>query len=186
MPVSRTRKPKAEFMDLAISIDCYNARAHAGINLNLLGSSRYVLDDEELVYSFETVLELNGNCTYPDTRAGDRYDITLLGDSITQRNLRLKIKDLQERDKNGVPQYRKLRNTSYPVYREPPALAFLDKVRGENRWTLWAWVAQPMITDCLMLLSGGKQIYVSLREKKENRQRQIRALSIQTTNPADE
>lgn len=180
------KKPEAEYTNLAITIDSYDARAQAGINLNLLGSSRYVIDDEEPVYSFDTVLELSGTCTYPDDRAGDRYEITLVGDTTPPRSLRIKIKDLRERDKDGLPRYRKYKDGHHPVYGEPPALAFLEKVRGENRWSVWVWVAHQMVTDSLLLLSSGKPVYVSLQEKKENRQRQIRNLGVQTTDPAEE
>jgi hypothetical protein len=186
MPRRRKTKTQAEHTSLAITIDGYNARVQAGTNLHLYGSSRYVIDDEEPVFCFDTVLELSGICSYPDDRDGDRYEITLRSSMTVPPDLQFKIKDLQQRDKDGVPRYRKYRDGYYPVYGEPPALAFLEKVRGQHRWTVWVWVAKQTVTDSLLLISSGKPVYVSLQEIKQNRRRKIRSLSVQTTDPAEE
>lgn len=42
MEICLARAERAGFSPLAISVDFYNARAQAGVNLNLLGSSRHV------------------------------------------------------------------------------------------------------------------------------------------------
>lgn len=182
----RSKKRKeSEYAFLAIAVDNYEARTEAGLNLSLLGSSRYFIDDEP-VYSFDTDLDISGVCTYPDERAGDRYEISLRASTTTPRSLRLKIKELQKRDKDGFHVFRKYKDGSYPVYDEPSPVAYLEKVRGEPRWTVWVQVAPQMVSDSLAMLSGSKSVYVSLHERKEDRKRKVQSLTVQTTDPAEE
>ena len=148
--------------------------------------TKILIAEDEPVYTFGTVLELSGTCKYPDDRAGDRYEITLSASSATPQDLRLKIKDLHLKDTDGCLQYRKYRGIDYPVYAEPPAFAFLEKVRGEKLWTVWMQVAPQMVSDGLVILSGNKSVYVSIHEKKVDRHRQVRSLTVQTTDPAEE
>lgn len=183
----RARSPKlSEFTSLGIAVDRYSARAKAGINFQLFGSPLHVTDDDEPVHVFETILDVSGICTYPATRAGDRYDVTLLGESLMGRRLRVTVADLQKRSKTGMLQFRTYRGTQCPIYEEPPPLAFLEKVRGESRWTAWISLASQTVSDSLQILSGPQQVYLSIYEQKVARRRQIRYLAIQTTDPADE
>ena len=184
MPKSRKRK-QPDYSFITIVVDEYSARADAGIHLDLLGTTRYVRNDEEPAYRFETSLVLTGLCSYPEDRIGHRYDISLIGDS-TGCDFPLRINDLHERDKNGLPRYRTFRGGQYPVYATPPPLAYTEKIRGENRWAIWLRVAPRMVSDALVMLSGNNQVYVSLHEVKENRQRRVHSLSIQTTDPEEE
>lgn len=185
--MSRLRSPKKpEFTSLGIAVDRYSARTKADINFQLFGSPLHITDDDEPVYVFETILDVSGICTYPATRAGDRYDVTLLGESVMRRHLRVTVADLQKRSKTGALQFRTYRGTQCPIYEDPPPLAFLEKVRGESRWTAWVWLAPQTVSDSLQILSGPQQVYLSIYEQKVTRQRQIRYLALQTTDPADE
>jgi len=186
MPRRKKKTKEDEHTLLAIEVDDYEVRTDAGINLHLLGSMQDLLDDEDPVYSFNTELEISGICTYPEERAGDRYDVSLHSSTATPYKLQLKIKDLHKRDKYNSPIYRKYRGVSRAVYEEPYALSYLEKVRGEPRFRVWMQVAPQMVTDSLILLTSKNQSYVSIHERKKNRKRHVQNLSVQSTNPADE
>ncbi|MEW8026286.1 MAG: hypothetical protein AB2806_00905 [Candidatus Thiodiazotropha sp.] len=181
MPRSKAKTPI--HTDLTIAIDRHDVRLTAGHNLNLLGSNRHFIDDEELVFRFDSTIEMSGLCISPDKRAGDRYDITMISADPESIELTLKIKDTQERDKDGSPRYKKLKSGNYPVYKKPPSIGVLDKVRGEQRFTYWIWASPQMVTDCLILLSHYKQLYASILEEREARQRRVKYFTVQTTNP---
>lgn len=183
--MKRRKKKEPDYAFIAIKVEDYSVRADAGINTSLLGSPRFIDDEEEPVHEFETKLEITGLCTDAEDRAGHRFDIHIYGaPDINQRTPR--IKDLRERNKEGDYRYRTYRGRQYPVYAPPPPVAYIDKVRGEDRWITWLWVPPHMITDSLILLNGNKQVYVSFHEIKEGRKRRIQNLAVQTTDPAEE
>lgn len=188
MPSKKSRKrnnsPKYTF--LTITVDDYKVRITTGPNSQILGSTRYVKDDDEHAIVSNTVLELKGLCTDPEDRAGERYEITLLGGSSDTGILGQKIKDLHRKSKDGFHEYRQYRGRNYPVYEDPPELGLVEKVRGESRWIAWASVHQQMITDALILLSGNRPIYASINEKKFERKRWVQSISVQSTDPAIE
>lgn len=180
------RKKQAEHTHLGIAIDHYDVRVHAGINLQLIGSASIDFQNQEPVYVFGTTIDLNGRCISPADRAGDRYDIRLYGESGSSPKLEAKVADLRKRNKEGEIQYRKRASGMHPIYEDPPPLAYLEKVRGEPRWNAWVWVAAQLVSDCLQVLQLNKQSYVHINERKIDRQRQIRSLSIQTVDPQDD
>lgn len=183
--MKRRKKKEPDYTFIAIKVDDYSVRVDAGINSSLLGSSRLIDNEEESVHDFETKLEITGLCNDPVDRAGHRFEISMYGTAgIDQRTP--KIKDLRERNKDGDYRYRTYRGREYPVYAPPPPVAYIDKIRDENRWVTWLWVAPRMVTDSLIVLSGDKQVYVSLHEIRENRQRRVQSFTIQTTDPAEE
>lgn len=183
--MKRRKKKEPDYAFIAIEVDDYSVRVDAGINSSLLGSPRYIDNEEEPVHEFQTNLEITGLCTAPEDRAGHRFDIHMhSAQDVDQRTLH--IKDLHERDKEGDHRYRTYRGREYPVYAPPPPVAYIDKVRGENRWLTWLWVVPRMVTDSLILLNGNKQVYASLHEIKEGRKRRVQNLTVQTTDPAEE
>lgn len=185
MPAHR-KIQQPEYTLLGILINDYHVRSDAGTNLHLHGSPRTWIDENEPVYTFETHMTLYGTCMYPEDRAGDSYEITLFGSQSSPRDLRLKVKDLHERDKKDMPRYHTYRGVCRPVYAEPPSLTFVNKIYGESRWTVWLPTVPQMVTDSLLLVSGKKPVYVSMNEKKVGRQRHVQSLSVQTTDPSDE
>ena len=70
--------------------------------------------------------------------------------------------------------------------REVRAEWSIDKIKGEERWTTSIFASPSMVTDTLVILSGSKPVYISIHEIKENRQRRVQSLSVQTNNPEDE
>ncbi|MEW8073887.1 MAG: hypothetical protein AB2810_18705 [Candidatus Thiodiazotropha endolucinida] len=182
---SRNKKIAPEHSFLTIPVDAYQASISADPNTHILGTPRYV-NDEEPAIVFHTRLALTGTCTDPPARAGEPYTITLYGEAFPTGDLALTLKDLQECDKAGHPTYRRYRGHQYPRYTEPPSLGLVEKVWGEPRWTLWAQLATPFLHDALVLLNGNKRLYVAVHEKKAGRTRWVRALSLQTHDPAEE
>jgi hypothetical protein len=157
-----------------------------GVNLDLLSSHAHFAREDDPVYVSGTHLQLACTCQYPPERAGQQFELKILGESLTARRMDIRIKDLRQLDAKGVPQFRKTKEGMYPVYKEPPPISYLDKVRGENRWTAWLWVSPQTVTDTLLMLSGGKTVYVAITERKVERQRRVHNISIQTTDPAEE
>ncbi|MEW8049682.1 MAG: hypothetical protein AB2801_09740 [Candidatus Thiodiazotropha endolucinida] len=77
--MKRRKKKEPDYAFIAIKVDDYSVRADAGINSSLLGSPRYVDDEEEPVHEFQTHLEVTGHCIDPEDRAGHRFDIHMYG-----------------------------------------------------------------------------------------------------------
>ncbi|MBV2089967.1 MAG: hypothetical protein KUF72_03695 [Candidatus Thiodiazotropha sp. (ex Ctena orbiculata)] len=186
MPVKKSGKKKKELEHsfLTIPVDAYQASTSADPNSNVLGTPRYV-DGEEPAIVFHTRLELSGTCTDPPTRAGEPYTIMLYGEAFPTGDLALKIKDLHQHDKAGHPIYRHYRGRQYPRYDEPPSLGLVEKAWGERRWIIWAHLATPFFHNALILLNGNKRLYVAVHERKVGRTRWVRALSLQTNDPAE-
>lgn len=182
----RQKAKTPTYTHLAIRIDDYDVRCSAGINHHLYGSSHYGIDENEPVHVFGTSLTLRGVCIDPTSRSNAPFEITLLAESSEHPDRRLKVKNLRERDKDGFPLYRTYRGISHPVYAEPPSLSFVNKVHGEQRWSLWMAATPQMVSDSLLLLSGEKLVYITVNEKKIGRERHVQSLSIQTTDPAEE
>lgn len=182
--MKRRKKKEPDCAFIAIKVDNYSVRIDAGINTSLLGTPRYI-DENEPVHEFVTKLEITGRCTDPGDRAGHRFEISMYGAHDIDQRTPL-IKDLHERDKEGDYRYRTYRGREYPVYAHPPPVAYIDKVRGENRWVTWLWVTPRMVTDSLIILSGDKPGYISLHEIREGRKRRVQNLTVQTTDPAEE
>jgi hypothetical protein len=183
--MKRRKQKQAEYVFIGVKVDEYSARAEAGVNFHLHGSLYPFDHEDEPIYSFETVLHISGICTDPEDRTGHRYDITLYGMPDVQRN-NPRIKDLHGRGEHGSPKYRKVRGREEPVYAPAPPLAYINKIRGEDRWTSSLFVAPQMVTDSLIILSGQKPAYISIHEIKESRKRRVNSLSVQTNNPAEE
>lgn len=182
----KRQKAKADYCHLSITVDDYEIRVNGGINIQLAGSRPYTTDQDEFVHTFETNLKLYGFCTYPEERANHRFTIELYGKSRSSGDLELTVKDLYERNEYGTPQFKKYRDGSFPILREPPGIGVIDKVRGENRWNCWLIVGSSMVRDAIILLSTRNPVYASLSEMKLNRIRHVRHLAIQTTNPDEE
>ncbi|RLW53893.1 MAG: hypothetical protein B6D76_09375 [gamma proteobacterium symbiont of Stewartia floridana] len=179
------KKKQPAFAFISVKVSDYSVRSNAGINHQLIGSPRFVGDESEPVHQFETKLEITGICIEPVDRAGHRFQITIFGEpDVIDRMPR--ISDLHKKDDDGEHLYREYRGKGYPIYAQPPPVAYLEKIRGEDRWVASLWVTPQMVTDALIILSGQKQVYLSLHEIKSNRQRRIQNLSVQTVNPAYE
>lgn len=114
------------------------------------------------MYKYVTRLKILGAATYPSDRAGQRIEVTVYGDESPSRHVFLTLKDLQERGNYGEPLYRQYRGQSLPILRQPPGLGLLDKVRGEPMWMAWLNVAARLVSEMLVLLSSGRELYLAI------------------------
>ena len=183
----RRSKRSADDTHLALSVDGYKVRARAGIN-HYAHETQYAWRDtqEEPLYEFETDLEVSATCTYPEKRAGDAYELTIYGDVSPESEIYWKLRDIQLVDKNHVPRYRAYRGRQIPVYAPPKGLGSLAKERGEPRWHASVWAQPRYVNDLLVLLGHNQQLYLSIHERKIERQRWIQSITVQTSNPEEE
>src|SRR5262245_27814782 len=114
------------------------------------------LDDRDPLYRFITRLTIMGTVAYPKERAGEHFELRFIGDDAPSRYLQTTLKDAQARDEHRSLQYRSYRGAQIPVYKVPPGLGLLEKVRGENRWTAWLDVLPRFLNVMLIMLSMEK------------------------------
>jgi hypothetical protein len=178
------RKVSQEDSYLSIKVDSYDAAAGLSVNLDLRTSVPYDYDDDDPVFTRNVRIELVGTSTYPDARAGDKYEITVYGELSERKQPRLK--DAQVRDRHGVPAYRPCRGRQIPVFKLPRGLAVIEKRRGLREWTLCLSVLPNVTSDMLAMLSASRQLYAAVHERKVERQRWVLSFLLQTKDPAEE
>lgn len=124
--------------------------------------------------------------TDPAERQGETFELTIRGDDSPGTRVNLKLRDMQQRDEHRVPKYREYRGQSLPVYRPVPGIATLSRAGKESPWTAWINLAPHLVSDMLVMLGTGMRLYLSIYERKQGRERWIRSLSLQTTDPSTE
>jgi hypothetical protein len=72
------------------------------------------------------------------------------------------------------------------VYDIPHGLAVIERRRSDGAWTASVPVEPKLVTHMLILLGHGSQTYLSIHERRLERRRWIRSISLQTTDPAKE
>ena len=182
------KKSQPEHTLLAIRVVGYDARLSASIN-HQVENPKYAfghIGADEPVYKHITYLTINGQATYPEKRAGERFEFTVHGDDSPSRELRATLKDVQVRDEYNCPEYREYRGRQIPVVHPIPPLAFIDKNRAQLKRTAWLNMEPRLVSDMLALLCSDRTVYVSVHEVKEGRTRWVRRFDLQTTDPADE
>ena len=127
-------KPADVYTLLSINVDSFNVRSSASQNIDLLTRDTGLSREDDLALEFETRLEILGTCTYPEERATDRYEISIIGAEIHAGDFSKTLRDFQVKDEYYAPVYRKYRGREIPVYEAPSGIGFLNKVRGENCW----------------------------------------------------
>lgn len=184
----QTRKPQEVHTDLVIQVESYDVEIDAAVN-HVVYAPQYAwnLDDRDPLYTFTTRLVIRGISTYPQGRAGDQYVLTIYGDDAPSRDIHLTLKDVQKReDKYGSPQYKEYRGKRIPVYEPPSGFGLIEKVRGEKQWTAWLHGPTRFTNDLLTLLGHNRSLFLSLRERKNDRARWVHGVSLQTTDPMAE
>ena len=187
MPKRKRRaKTQPTYTLLAIRVDRYDVETAVTVN-HYLEQPQYAFrerPDDYPVFEYTTRLTIAGISTYPDERANENYALVLHGDDAPSTNVHLKLSDVHEMDEYRTPRYRTFRGREIPVFRSIPGLGLLNKAGSE--WNAWVTVAPRLVADMLVLLGTGRQLYLSVDERKEQRVRWIRRLSLQTTDPAAE
>ena len=186
MAAKRRRKAtKQEYLYLCLRVESYEASVDAGINhVADAPHLAWDLDDRDSVYQFTSLIRVTAKLTYPEERPNDTYELTFYSNDAPSRRLGLTLRDVQNLDKHGAPQYRTYRGKLVPVYSPPKGLGLLDKVRGEPRWTGWIAVTGHFANDLLTLLAHKRQLYIGIQERADGRTRWARSISIQTDDPA--
>jgi hypothetical protein len=185
---SSDKRTQPEHSFLAIQVDDYDVQISAAIN-HQVENPKYAFTDlraNEPVYKYITYLKICGHATYPEKRAGERFEFTVHGDDSPSKDLRATLKDVQVRDEFNSAEYRSYRGRQIPVVHPIPSLAFIDKNRAERKRTVWLNLEPRLVSDMLTLLSSTRQLYVNLHEVKEGRTRWVRQFELQTTDPAEE
>ncbi len=184
---NRRKKQEQEHTHLAVRVEHYEARVEGSVNHNIYAPQyAWDLDENEPLYTFETQLVISGLSTYPKERAGDTYELTIYGNDVPSQRLSRTLKDAQARDDNGSPKYREYRGERIPVYNPLPGIALLNKVRGEQHWTVWLHAAPQFLNNALILLGREKMLYLAIHERRVGRTRWAQGVSLQTTDPAEE
>lgn len=184
----KSDKPQETFTNLSIRIEHYDAKVEAGINPHVYAPQyAFRLEDDDPLHRFSVQLTLKGVISYPESRAGEAYELTIYGEDAPSHAHHLKLKDVQVRDeKYNSPQYREYRGKRVPIYAAPKGIGHLQKERGERRWSAWLFTPTRFASDMLLLLGQGRPLFLGLREYKEGRDHWIRDVSVQTNDPKDE
>jgi hypothetical protein len=181
MNKTRKRESAEEHTFLAIRVESYEADAGAGLNLNLVTTHPYNDSPEDFVFAFGTKLEIKGVACYPTERSGEKYEVTFRAKDSGQ--YRLRLKDIQARDEHLIPLYRQYRGGSFAVYEPPAGLSTIERRRHDRVWQGCLFVESHFTRDMLILLGHNRPLYLSVHELKVERQRWIRSISLQSTNP---
>lgn len=183
----KAKQPKPTYSRIGVKVESYDARVEADINIDAKDPKYAInLDDRDPVYKYVTRLTIVGMATYPEDRAGQRFKVTGYSDESPSRHMFPTLKDLHERGEYGQPLYRKYRGVDLPVFRKPPGLGLIEKVRGEPVWTAWLNVAARLVSDMLMLLGTRRDLYLAIEERKIDRTRWVDGIGLQTTDPAED
>jgi hypothetical protein len=179
-----TKSRRDEYTFVSLRADSYDAAVEAAVNVNLRTTVPRYVEDGDSVFTGDMRLDVVATSIDPSHRADEKYEITAYRDR--SERTQLKFKDIHARDAHEVPVYRSYRGQQFPVYNRPPGLAVIHKTHGRREWRLAVWVLPSVTSDMLALLRGSRPLYISIHERKADRQRWVQALSLQTKNPAEE
>lgn len=185
MPRKKKNKSKIEeYSFLAIEVNGYSAAIEAAINYEV--KKPYDCDEDAKVYNFGSRLEIKGICTYPETRQGEEYSITVYGSEMREGMFDLRLKDCHVRGEDWQLKYQKVRGKEVPVYDVPKNIGMIDRIRGTKNWTGWLWVHPRIVSDMLTLLPHVRPLYLEIYERREGRRHWLTNFSLQTNDPAEE
>ena len=185
--MGRPRKNAEELHTyVGVLVESFDIQSEASLNTNLRLARPILYEIDDLAYEFITTLTITGTCIYPKERKDHSCEVVFRGSEIHAGEHSLTLKDFQARDKHGVHVYKQYRGESIPVFEPPPGIAVINKRRGENAWDSWVCVNKQIINDILITLTHISPVYISIHEKKKDRQRWIQSISVQTSNPEEE
>jgi hypothetical protein len=183
----RRGEPEAVYTSLAVCVERYEARADVSVNYLLEHPHLAFHDpDDDSVFEHITQIVVTGTATYPEERRRETFEFTIRGDDSPGTRVNLKLREMQERDEHRVPKYREYRGQPLPVYRPVPGIATMSRTGKQSPWTAWINLAPRLVSDMLVMFGSGMRLYLSVYECKRGRERWIRSLSLQTTDPANE
>lgn len=178
------RQADVVYTSLGIRVDRHEASVETAVHLDARGERPVFDRPTDPVYASKSNVDIYGICTSPQERNGEQFRLTFIGEIATEPPLQLK--DIQARNERFVPVYKQYRGATYPVYVAPKGVAMLDHMREPKGWSAYVFAVPQLLSDMLVLLGGPRQLYLSIHEKKAERQRWIQSVSLQTTDPAIE
>lgn len=126
----RKKFPDVTYEFLSIPLSRYRANVDASINYEARDKRHHWADPK--IYSFGTLIELEGVCDYPEERAGDKYVISVHGWEAEEGQFEARLSDRHVLDEDGSRKYRKVRGEEVPVYDVPEGIGLIEKIRGEK------------------------------------------------------
>jgi hypothetical protein len=169
---------------LCARVDSYDVRSSIGFNVFLLGRIRNDVEEDAEVFDSTTQLIVRGIFSEPKDRSGERIELTLYGQRTGRTTLR--VKDVHSRDKDGSRLYRTYRGESAPELDLPTGVTTIQRRRDDHVWSAWVFVEPRLVTDMLITLTSGRSTFLSLYEKRVDRERWVTSVSLQTADPAVE
>ena len=104
------------------------------------------------VYQFDSSVELEGACNYPEEREGEKFPFTVYGREIHEGGFDVTLSDCHVLDDDGARKYRRVRGKDVPVYEVPKGIGTIQRVRGSGGWSGWCWISPRAVSDMLALL----------------------------------
>ncbi|MBS9405465.1 hypothetical protein KG088_17820 [Halomonas sp. TRM85114] len=183
-PRQKKKAATEQYTLLGILINRYEYRVEAGIN-TYLKMRPGMAGTSDPLYTYRTVLDIEGNCIYPEEREGEHFGILLVGDAHAVE-LQRTLADIQERDASGHPRYRTYRGDHVPAYERPKGITPLFRSGGARSWGAYLPVPPRLTSDFLIALKTEATPFLSLQEHKVGRDRWIDSLALQNTHPGYE
>lgn len=181
----KSKKSNApEHSSICVAINNYSAAVDASINYEVKDERRR--DSDTKVYNFDTRLEIEGRCTYPEDSVDEIYYFTIYSSSRREAEFTKKLKDCHVIDDIWQPVYRTVKGMQQPVYDIPKGLiGLLERRRGTGHWTGWLWLPPQTVTDMMVLLSHVRPIYLSIQRLRHEKNYYMAGFTVQTNDPAE-
>lgn len=170
---------------LGILVDSHEVAVRRSINSGLVGNTIIqTVNEDSLVFASSIRIDISGTCTFPKSRATEKYTLAICGSQLTSREPL--VKDIQVRGKDNLLAYRQYGGRKIPVYDCPLGISTFERIRGANTWYATLSVPDYTASDILAVLaqSAARPIYISIHEHRRERERWIRELYVQTKDPA--
>lgn len=180
-------RARDEHTFLGIRVDSHEVAVGRSINSGLLGNTVVQTPNEDSpVFTSSTRIDISGTCTFPKSRATEKYTLAIRGSQLNSREPR--VKDIHVRGKDNLLAYRQYGGRQIPVYDCPLGISTFERIRGANTWSATLSVPDCTASDILAVLaqSATRPIYISIHEHRHERERWIRELYVQTKDPAEE
>lgn len=171
---------QTEYSFLSLILTGFEVRSGAAINPEL--RTGRVCGPDTRILEHHSVLTLTCRNIDADEPVSDSYSFTIYGNSDPYPGVDATLADYQIEDENGFPKYRKHRGIEIPVYEVPKGLAVLRKAHGERSWSTALWLPRDVVSDMLVLLNGGRQLYAGVHLKHEDRKLWVLGFDLQTEN----
>jgi hypothetical protein len=175
-------KDKIEHFSLGIKIKHFEASVDAAINYEVRSKPHNVPEDAP-IYRFNSGIEIEGACNYPDKQAGDAFSITFMAAESKESELAATLGDYRLMDEGWRPVSKRVKGQDIPVYAIPKGLGHLDRHRGK-RWTGYVPITPRTLSNMLALLSMPRELYISIHGQKIERHHHILGITLQTNDPA--